>query len=280
VPATWQDSELTPTTEASAADIPWREYFTDHRLRSVIDLALANNRDLRMAAQAVEKARAVYRIEVAPLTPSVAADARGERARVPADLSTTGQAMTASQYSVNLGIAVWELDFFGRVRSLKSSALEQFLATEEARTATQISLVSAVATSYLGLAADQESLSLAESIVASQQASYDLIRELRDWGMATDLDLSRARSQVEVARTDVARLSGLVRVNRNALALLVGAPLPDDLLPTSFAGVTSAVKRCQTRHSAIVEGRRREAGEDDSAAFVGGRPGMTGCHSS
>jgi multidrug efflux system outer membrane protein len=179
----------------------------------------------------VQKARAVYRIQRSELVPSVSATAGADISRVPEDLSGTGSAETVEQYSVNLGLAAWELDLFGRLASLKKSALERFLATEEARRATRVALVAEVASAWLTLAADTESLALAEATQQAQEESFDLIRQSRDLGMATDLDLSQARSQVESARADRARLAGLVALDRNALALLVGAPVPERLLP-------------------------------------------------
>ena len=138
--------------------IPWRDFFVDERLRQVIDLALANNRDLRVAALNVERTQALYRIQRAELLPTV--DARGtfSKERVPGILSQSGQPATVELYNVNLGISSWEMDLFGRIRNLKDAALEQYLATEQARASAQIALVSAVANTWLTLAADRENL--------------------------------------------------------------------------------------------------------------------------
>jgi multidrug efflux system outer membrane protein len=134
---------------ASAADTPWREFFRDERLRSLIALALANSRDLRMAALNVERVQAWYRIQRAEQFPSVNASAAADLYRLPKSMTVAGftvpQAVTVEQYTVNPAGVSWELDLFGRVRSLKSAALERFLATEQSRAATQISLVAAVA---------------------------------------------------------------------------------------------------------------------------------------
>jgi len=240
VPSAWpegagREDGASPTPRA--ADMHWQEFFTDARLQSLIDLALANNRDLRVAALNVEKARALYRIQRSELYPTVGVLGSGEVYRLPEDLSTTGEAETVEQYSVNLGIAAWELDFFGRIRSLKESALNQYLATEEARSAAEISLVAAVAGGYLALAADRESLSLAEATLEAQRATLDLIRRSRDLGISSDLDVRQAQSQVDAARVAVARLTGVVAVDRNALALLVGAPLPEEVLPGDLGGI-------------------------------------------
>jgi multidrug efflux system outer membrane protein len=136
-------------------------------------------------------------------------------------------------------VTSWELDLFGRVRSLKSAALEQYLASEQARTATQISLVGAVASSYLTLAADRDNLRLAEETLKAQQASYDLILRTRNAGMASDLDVRQSQSQVEAARVDIARYTGLVAQDENALNLLVGSPVAADLLPSELGSDSS-----------------------------------------
>jgi len=156
---------------------------------------------------------------------------------VPADLSMTGKRYTAEQYSASLGIISWEPDFFGRIRSLKRSALEEYLGTEQARSAAQILLVSSVANAYLVLAADRESLALARTTLAAQQDSYGLIKRLVDRDQASDLDLYRAQTQVDAARGDVARLISVVAQDENALSLLLGGPAPDDLLATTLADV-------------------------------------------
>ncbi|MCZ2075416.1 MAG: efflux transporter outer membrane subunit [Bryobacteraceae bacterium] len=227
--------------QASAADVPeaasvsWREFFADRRLQSVIELALANNRDLRIATLNIERIQALYRIQRAEQFPTVGVSASGDLYRLPKSVGFAGltapEAVTVQQYNINLGSASWELDFFGRVRSLKSAALERFLATEQARSATQIALVAAVANSYLALAADRENLRLAQDTLATQQASYELILRTREAGMASDLDVRQARSQVEAARVDIARYTGQVELDENALNLLAGTTVPANLLP-------------------------------------------------
>ncbi len=222
----------------AAADLHWQDFFADARLRSLIDLALANNRDLRVTTLNIEKARALYRIQRSELNPTVGVQAAGERFRTPEKMGDNGKAKMVSDYSVNVGLASWELDLFGRLRSLNVRSLEQYLATEEARRAAHSALVAAVAGSYLSLAADGESLRLARVTLEAQQSSYELIRQTRDAGMASDLDLRQAQSQVEAARVAVAAFTGVVAVDRNALQLLVGSPVGPDLLPEKFGAVT------------------------------------------
>lgn len=232
--ASVQPAAAAPTT----ADLHWQDFFTDARLRSIIDLALANNRDLRVATLNIEKAQALYRIQRAELNPTVGVQAAGERYRTPEKMGDNGKAKMVSDYSVNVGLAAWELDLFGRLRSLNARALEQYLATEEARRATQTALVAAVAGSYLNLAADGENLRLARVTLEAQQSSYELIQKTRDAGMASDLELRQAQSQVEAARVAVAAYTGAVAVDRNGLQLLVGSPLGNELLPDTFGTVT------------------------------------------
>ena len=220
-----------------ASELMWREFITDERLQKIIETALNNNRDLRVAALNVERARALYGIQRAELLPSVNAAGSLLRQRVPADLSTTGHEVTAEQYGVNLGISAWEIDFFGRIRSLKDRAWEEYIATDQARRSAQILLVSAVANAYLALAADRESLKLEASTLEAQEASYKLIRKRCDMGLASDLDLRRAQSQVDTARGDVARYTQLAAQDENTLHLLVGSPVPQSLLSLELGNI-------------------------------------------
>ncbi len=235
--AAYQETK-TASGVSTASELKWQEFFTDEKLQKIITTALKNNRDLRLAALNVERARALYRIQRAELLPTVNAVGSGSKQRVPADLSTTGNAMTAEQYSVNLGIISWEIDFFGRIRSLKDRALEEYLATDQARRSAQILLVSAVANTYLSLAADRENLKLAESTLETQQAAYNLIRRRCDVGLASELDLRRAQSQVDIARGDAARNTRLVAQDENALTLLIGSSAPSELMPSALDSVS------------------------------------------
>ncbi len=242
VPSTWQAAGTTGDGTAASKAAPhvaWQELVTDPQLQTVIATALANNRDLRVATLNIERARALYRIERSALYPGVGAEAGGEKARVPADLSYTGRAQTSEQYSVSLGIAEWELDLFGRVRSLKDQALAQYLATEQARSATELSLVAAVSDAYLSLVADREALSIAQDTLAAREKSSALVRRSRELGVASELDLRQAESQVDGARVELAGYKGIVARDENALELLVGAPVASDLVPESLDAVAA-----------------------------------------
>jgi multidrug efflux system outer membrane protein len=221
-----------------APDVPWQEFFTDGRLRSVVEQALANNRDLRVATLNIERAQALYRIQRADRFPAVNVGASVSSQRIPDKASPTGEAYTSTQYTVALGVTSWEIDFFGRIRSLEAAALEQYLATEQTARATQLALVAAVAQTYLTRAADADSLKLAQSTLEAQQASLGLIQKSRDLGVASDLELSQIRSQVEAARADVARYTAYVALDLNALQVLVGAPVSPDLLPDGLSALS------------------------------------------
>ena len=232
-----------PATEVAAdapaaPEVPWQEFFTDGRLRSVVEQALANSRDLRIATLNIERAQALYRIQHANRYPAVSVGAGVSSQRIPEKVAGAGEAYTATQYTVALGISSWEIDLFGRVRSLEAAALEQYLSTEQAARATQLALVAAVAQAYLARAADADSLKLAHSTLDAQQASLDMIQRSRDLGVASDLELSQIQSQVEAARADIARYSALVAIDLNALQVLVGAPVSPDLLPDGLSAVT------------------------------------------
>jgi multidrug efflux system outer membrane protein len=225
--------------ESVATALRWQEYFPDVRLRAVIERALENNRDLRIAALDVEQAAALHRIRRNELTPTFGVQAAGQKTWLPERI-TGGSAEASEQYSVEVGFLSWEIDLFGRLRSLKAEALEQYLATGQAQRAVRTSLVAAVSASWLNLAADTECLHLAEATIEAQTASRDLVKASRDAGVASDLDLSQVESQVETARASRAEFAGAVGVDRHALELLVGSPLPDELLPENLSALADS----------------------------------------
>ena len=181
--------------------------------------------------------------------------------RIPANVEGFPEPMTIKNYSVNLGVASWEIDFFGRIRSLKDEALQQYLATEQARRSAQILLVSSVANAYLTLAADRESLALAETTLAAQQGTYNMIKRRHDLGLAADLDVQRAQTQVDGARRDIASFQQLIAQDENALNLLVGSP---------GAGQTPARRA----------GWRRSSQRNKRRFVFRGAPAPAGCASS
>lgn len=244
VPGSWPSGEAYKTEtpkpdQKPLADIPWRDFFVEPRLQKVLELTLANNRDMRVAVLNIEKTRAQYRIQRADLLPTVNGTAGATIQRSPADLSPTGQARTSEQYNVGLGVSSYELDLFGRVRSLNDQALEQFLATEETRRAIQISLVAETANAWLNLAADRELLKLSRDTLTNQQEYYQLVKRRYDSGITSAMDLYQAQTAVDAARVDIARYIAVVAKDENALNLLAGAPLTADLLPSQLGDVTA-----------------------------------------
>ena len=227
------------TTEA--ADISWREFFADDRLRQVMALALANNRDLRVAALNIEKARAQYRVQDVGFYPTVSATGSQSATRTADNLRTPGSPEISRQYSAGVGISAYEVDLFGRVRSLSAQSLEQFLSTEQARRSTHISLVAEVANAYLTLGADEERLALARDTLTSQSESYRLSQRSFEVGVTTALALRQAQTSVDTARVDVARYTAQAAQDRNGLVLLVGSNVPAELLPTNLADSLNAL---------------------------------------
>lgn len=232
-PAYAPQADATQEAGVLAADIGWQDFIIDDSLKEVVRLALENNRDLRVATLNIERARAQYQIQRADSFPSIGISGSGSSQRVPAGLSPTGEAGINRQYSAGIGTSAYELDLFGRIRSLNENALQRYLATEESRKTVQLSLVAEVAHAYLSLGADQERLQLAEQTLESHKTSYQLIRRSHELGVASMLDLRQSQTLVESARVDVARFTSQVAQDTNALILLVGAPLPESLLPQS-----------------------------------------------
>ncbi len=210
----------------AVAELPWRNYFPDARLQSLVCEALANNRDLRVAILNIEQLRAVYQIQRADLFPTVNAS-----------LSGTRQPSTVSPYRLGttatggLAIPAFELDIFGRVQALSDAAAAQVLASEEARRSVHISLVASVATTYYTLWADRWQLALAEQTLATRLDSFKLQQLKFDNGVLNELDLRSAQSTVEAARVARAQAQRAVAQDVQALALLVGKPVPAEWLP-------------------------------------------------
>ena len=231
VEAQWSEpAPMTSDGKNAVALMGWKEFFPDKQLQSLIQLALENNRDLRVTAYNIERARALYRIQRAEQLPAVSATGSGNSQRVPAVLSNTGEEMISREYSATVGISSFELDFFGRIQSLKEEALETYLATEEAYRSARISLVAEVAIARLTLAADEESLGIAKATLISQQNTYDMIKRRFDLGTSSELELRQAQTSLDTARVDIARYTNQVAADKNALTLIVGATIPPELL--------------------------------------------------
>lgn len=207
------------------AGIAWQDYFTDPRLARLIQTSLENNRDLRVAVLNIATAQATYRITRSAQVPNLNLNAGGQRQRP----SLLGDTVSESDY-VNVGIPAWEIDFFGRIQSLKDVALQQYLSTEEARKATQISLVAAVATGWLAVIADEESLEITRQTLATREEGYKLSKLRFDNGVISEIDLRLAESLAEGARATLAQQQRARAQDENALALLLGTPVPPETI--------------------------------------------------
>ncbi|AZS80603.1 AdeC/AdeK/OprM family multidrug efflux complex outer membrane factor [Achromobacter spanius] len=237
VAATWSAPHSSENAGLNAAHVGWRSYFSDPVLQGLIDEALANNRDLRQALLRVEEARALYGIQRADQFPTLGVQATGTRSRTPADLNLTGRPVVANQYQAGVGMATWELDFWGRVRSLKDAALENYLASDAAARAVTLSLIAQVADSYLTLRELDERLALTRRTIASREESLRIFRRRYEVGAIAKLDLTQVETLWQQARALGAELEQARATQAHALELLVGKPLN---LPMPNAGLDDA----------------------------------------
>ncbi|MFM0392819.1 efflux transporter outer membrane subunit [Paraburkholderia phytofirmans] len=216
-------ASATAATSPLAVDTAWRNFFRDERLQRLIEIALANNRDLRVAALNVAEYEAQYRITRAALAPSISASGSLTRERT--------QGVTSSASDLNVGTTSWEIDFFGRLRSLKRQALENYLATDASRQSTQISLIATVATDYLTLLSDERLLQLTEDTVKADQSTYDVTKRVQELGNSSLLEVQQAENSLASAKASLASYRRAVAQDRNNLVAVLGAPIPDDLPP-------------------------------------------------
>jgi multidrug efflux system outer membrane protein len=226
-----------------AADIGWREFFPDPQLQQLIALALTDNRDLRVAALNVQSAQAQYRIQRAELFPTVDASAVEQVQHIPIRVLTSGfppavlagagplptNGVTEHTYDVGVGFTSYELDLFGRIRSLSHAALQQYFSSGETRRSVQLTLVAEVATAYVAVLADQTLLDITRDTLKSQEDSYALTQKLFSGGTTTELALRQAESTVDTARANLAQYNRQQALDRDALQLLLGAPIPDGI---------------------------------------------------
>jgi NodT family efflux transporter outer membrane factor (OMF) lipoprotein len=221
VAAAWPFDAPTEGTRA-VADIDWQSYFPDPRLRELIALALQGNRDLQVAVLTIEQARAQYQIRRADQLPTVNAQATGSR-------TPTASGGKATLYTAGLAVNAWEIDFFGRIASLSDVALAQYLATDEGRKAAQISIVAAVANTWLSQVADDDLLALTRQTLSTREESLKLAKLRFENGVTSELDFRQAESLTETARVALSQFERQRALDQNALALLVGQPVPAGL---------------------------------------------------
>lgn len=210
------------TVPASAPASDWRAYFTDPHLQGLIAAALEHNRDMRIAVARVDEARALAGLARADRFPTLDLAAQRAASLTPADLSGTGRQLNSQRYDINLGIAAFELDFWGRVKSLDAVARANYLASDYARRAFRLTLISDVANAYLSLLELGERLDLARATQKSREETRSLVARRRDVGLAGDLDYLQADGAFQSARAEVSNLGRSKAAAQNALHLLVG----------------------------------------------------------
>ena len=227
------DKETVSSAEqASVAAQRWQNFYSDERLKGLIALGLENNKDFENARLAIEKARAQYQITDINDLPRIDGNAGYSRQR--------RASQTGDSYSVNLGLANYELDFWGKIASLKDQALQNFLATTAAKDATQISLISNIAQSYANLSYSLAQLQLAEATVESREKSLFIADKRFEAGIDPKLPSLQSSASLESARLAVLRAQSSILKSRNALQFLVGGPIPTNLIPTpAISNITS-----------------------------------------
>lgn len=248
VPASWPIGD--PTLRASEAALPalsYRDAFQDPRLQGLITRALQNNQDVRLAVANIESARGLYRVQRAAILPNVTASG-GVSIRDGSAFGTSGtggsnsgSSGTSTQYTVNIGASAFEIDLFGRVRSLSHVALNNYFATQTAARAVRLTLVADIADAYFTLATDRTLLAIARDTAQSAQRSVALTQARLSGGVAPRTDLRQAETVLETAQSDLANQKTLVQQDRNALDLLVGSPVTDADLPASIESVETLV---------------------------------------
>jgi multidrug efflux system outer membrane protein len=230
------DETVSTSEQPSIAGQRWQDFYSDERLKRLIALGLSNNKDFESARLAIEKARAQYRITDINDLPTINGQAEYSRQsqsspRVETPFGSTGGRQTTDSYSVNLGLASYELDFWGRIDSLKDQALQRFLSTTAAKDSIQISLISNIAQSYANLSYSLAQLKLAEATVESRERSLFIAQERFKAGIDPKLPSLQSAAALENARLAVLRAQSSILTSRNALQFLLGAPVPTELIP-------------------------------------------------
>lgn len=214
----------------STRELPSHEdFFRDPIMGKLIDIALKNNRDLRISLLNVEKNRAQYRIQRADMFPSMQADGKVDSRLQPADTTADGNREVSRQYSVELGFSSFELDLFGRIRSLTERTLENYYSIEEEAKSARLTLTAEVAAMYLQLVSDRQLYDLSAATAANRRKNFELIRERARAGTASDLELNQARTLVDEAKGNLLNAAVTIDQDISSLELLLGTTIPDDL---------------------------------------------------
>lgn len=227
------DTYVSDTEQAAAQQLHWQQFFNDEKLQTLISLSLEHNKDMQIAVLNVQRVRGLYQIEDSGLYPSLDFNGGATRQRLPADLTSTGEAGISSQYSATVGITSYELDIWGKVRNQSEQALQNLYNTELTQYSTQISLIAELANAWLNYATDLQLLELAKETLSSQQESLSLTQKSFDLGATSAITLEQLKSTVATAKVDIATYKRLLKRDKSALDLLVGRPVSSDLLPTN-----------------------------------------------
>ena len=247
---------LAASLATPAADIDWQSFFSDAKLKQLIAAALQNNRDLSVAVLNIEQARAQFQIRRADQFPTFNAALAGSRQSAAGSGNagnggnTSSASSISSVYSAGFGVTAYELDFFGRVASLKAAALAQFLATVEARKTVHISLVGQVANTYLAVLGDDELLAITQQTLSTRQESFRLAKLRFDNGVTSELDLRLAESLLEAANVSLAQQTRQRALDENTLTLLVGQALVGELATSASSGASPAASSVTSPHTA------------------------------
>lgn len=244
ISSSWPSVPGYPTNETApakvqVADIGWRDFFVDPRLQEIIALALTNNPNLYSAVQNIEESHQLYRVQQAQLIPTVSLNGYGQRTREPnvftGSNSNTPPPLQYTEYNLNLGVTSYELDLFGRIRSLNRQAFETYLANEEARKSLQIALISDVAVAYANVQEASEQLDISRETLEAARQSFNLTQRSFEAGVSSQFDLNNASTQLQNASAAVAGYAQQLAEAQDNLTLLAGGPLPPELLaPEEF----------------------------------------------
>ena len=257
-PVTTPEPNVVPGIPAE--DLGWRAFFPDPQLQQLIVLAPANNRDLRVAALNVETAQARYRIQRADLFPTIAASTTEQSERIPASVlaaslpagGASGQdGVVPRSYTAGIGFTSFELDLFGRIRSLSHAALQEYFSFEETRRSAQITLVAEVANAYLNVLADQTLIDITRQTLQNQSDSYALTQTMFEVGATTQLALRQAESTVDTAKANLARYERQFAVDRDALQLVLGAPIPTNIDFSTLAARSTLDEQWATQQALV-----------------------------
>ncbi|MCX7857919.1 MAG: TolC family protein [Deltaproteobacteria bacterium] len=239
VPAFFNKTDISGKTEYAplVKEITIHDFVKDKKLQALIAIAVENNRDLKISLANVQKAKEYFGIKRAELLPSLGIYLEGSRQRIPSDLSPRSESIINEQYSFVTGLVSWEIDIFGKIRAQKDMAFESYLAQKEISRAVKLSLITEVAGAYFTYAADQEILKIANDLIRTNTEIYEIVKKRYLTGMATEVELKHAEAQVENAKETHLRYLQETQKDKNALDLLVGISVPEELLPNGMADV-------------------------------------------